>query len=119
MGFVRPVVSAVLEDEEIVVVVEPQPIPTQYESPTQKLVSQFEETAGFHARNWAAVIPKAASIEAPINHQHSFWEQSCAEGQHVSPDTTSYQRSQLAMVPVCVGSSGVVRAVALLKIRLG
>jgi hypothetical protein len=48
-------------------------IPTQYESPIQKLVTQSELTAGFQARNCALVMPNAASTFA-----------------QVSPDTTSY-----------------------------
>jgi hypothetical protein len=59
------------------------PTPTQYESPTQKLVPQSEDTAGFQSRNCILVMLKAVSIVA-----------------QVSPVTTSYHSLQVLIVPV-------------------
>lgn len=124
MGSAGPVVSAVLVDEEEVVVDlmvdDPVETPTQYESPTQKLVSQSDDTAGFQARNSADVIPNAASTDAPEHISSALIFLVTAKGpKHESFSTTSYQRLQVAIVPVCVGSSGVVWAVTLRIIRFG
>lgn len=39
----------------------PDAVPTQYASSTQKPVEQSAETAGFHARNCATVMPYAVA----------------------------------------------------------
>jgi hypothetical protein len=66
------------------------PTPTQYASPTQKLVEQSLDTAGFHARNWAAVMPNLLSTPG-----------------HVSPFWMRYHLLHVEMVPVIVGPAGV------------
>jgi hypothetical protein len=74
---------------ELVVDTGGPPTPTQYASPTQKLVEQSLDTAGFHARNCASVIPNLLSTVA-----------------HESPLWTRYQLLQLAGSPVIVGPGG-------------
>lgn len=62
--------------------VDDEAVPTQYASPTQKPVEQSDETAGFHARNWATVMPYAVAGVV-----------------HVSPACTRYQLLQSAGSP--------------------
>jgi hypothetical protein len=63
-----PVMEALVAAEDVTEVIVDVAFgftPTQYEYPVQNPDPQSEETAGFHARNWAAVMPNAASTEAP------------------------------------------------------
>lgn len=43
------------------------PTPTQYASPSQKFVKQSLEIAGFHAKNWSRVMPKAAGTVSQVS----------------------------------------------------
>lgn len=86
-------VTDTLADEE------DEAVPTQYASSAQKPVEQSDETAGFHAKNWATVIPYSVATVV-----------------HVSSACATYQLLQSAGSPDWVGPGGdatVVVAVAL------
>lgn len=65
-------------------------VPTQYASSAQKPVEQSDETAGFHAKNWATVIPYLVATVV-----------------HVSSVCTTYQLLQSAGSPDWVAAGGV------------
>lgn len=61
----------------------------QYADPTQKFRVQSDDTAGFHTRNCASVMPASVATEV-----------------HVSPETTTCHLLQVAGWPVWVGPGG-------------
>lgn len=68
--------------------------PTQEACSSQKLVTQFLETAGFQAKNWSTEMPLSLAMDPQL-----------------SPLTTTSHLLQSVGWPVCVGAGGVGAAV--------